>query len=63
MLLGLLIWIFTNILKSRWNSILLGEQEYEGNIAWYLIVSVLSPRPPHLPHMSCSASGAGAIDG
>ena len=44
MLLELLVCIFTSILRSRWNSIVLGEQEYEGDIASYLIVTILPPR-------------------
>ena len=62
MLLELLNCIFTSILRSRWNSIVLGEQEYEGDVASYLIVTILSQRPPHLSHMSCSATGACEIE-
>ena len=42
---------------------LLGEQEYEGDIASYLIVDLFSPRPRHPFLMSCSTTGARAIDG
>ena len=50
MLLELLVRIFTSILKTRWNSIALGEPEYEGDIASCSIVATLSPRSPHPPH-------------